>query len=126
MIYRLLADLVTLFHLCFVLFVVLGAVLVWRWPKLVWLHVPAAGWGVWIEFSGRICPLTPLEVRLRHAGGEAGYEGGFVENYLVPILYPANLTSDIQIVLGTVVLVVNGVAYGLLTFRWWRGRQPLD
>ena len=126
MIYRLLADLVTVVHFGFVIFVVLGAVLVWRWPRLVWLHIPAAIWGAWIEFSGRLCPLTPLEVQLRQAGGEAGYQGGFVEQYLLPILYPANLTSDIQLWLGTAVLVINGVAYGLLTFRWWRGRQQPD
>lgn len=115
--YHLLADLVVLAHLGFVLFVVLGALLAVRWPKVVWIHLPAAAWGAFVEFSGRVCPLTPLEVHLRHRGGEAGYDGGFVEHYLVPLLYPADLTSDLQLALGSLVVVVNAGLYGWLFLR---------
>ncbi len=122
--YRVLADLVVLVHLGFVVFVVLGAVLALRWPKITWIHLPAAAWGAFIEFSGRVCPLTPLEVWLRHRGGEAGYAGGFVDHYLLPLLYPANLTTNLQITLGTLVVVVNAGLYGWLWWRHTRGKQP--
>ena len=115
----LLADLVVVLHLAFVAFVMLGALLALRWLWVLWLHLPAAIWGAYVEFSGSICPLTPLENRLRAAAGEAGYEGGFVEQYLIPVLYPAGLTSDIQVLLGTLVVLVNGALYGLL----WRRRR---
>jgi hypothetical protein len=123
MTYRLLADLVTLVHFLFVAFVVLGGFLAWRWPAVVWAHVPAALWGAFIEFSGRVCPLTPLEVWLRGEGGTAGYSGGFVERYVIPLLYPADLTTDIQVLLGVVVTAINGVAYGVLVARLFRRRQ---
>lgn len=122
MIYRLLADLVTLTHLAFVVFVVLGGLLLIRWPRLAWLHIPAAVWGAFVEFTGRVCPLTPLEIRLREAGGELGYSGGFVEQYILPLLYPADLTTDIQLLLGAVVVVVNGAVYGFLGVRIYRRR----
>ena len=120
MIYRLLADLVFLVHLAFVVFVVLGSIAVWRVPKLAWLHLPAAAWGALIEFAGWICPLTPWEQSLRSLAGEQGYSGGFVEHYLVPILYPASLTRDIQIALGLIVLLINGAAYALIVRRFRR------
>lgn len=123
MIYQRLADLVTLLHLAFVAFVVLGGLLAFRWPRVVWAHVPAALWGAFIEFSGRICPLTPLEIWLRRRGGAEGYSGGFVEQYVIPILYPADLTTDIQILLGVVVTTINGIVYGLLLARHLRRRQ---
>lgn len=122
--YRIAADLVVVVHALFVSFVVLGGLLVLRWPRLAWLHVPAAVWGVWIEWSGRICPLTPLENRLRRLGGAHGYEGGFVEHYVIPVLYPEALTPQIQWLLGGLVLGVNGVLYGLLWLR--RGREDGD
>jgi hypothetical protein len=106
-----LADLVVAIHFTFVLFVVLGALLVLRWPHVVYLHLPAAFWGVWIEFSGRICPLTPLEHRLRAQAGEEAYAGGFIEHYLLPVLYPPSLTRSIQLGLGVLVLVINLVIY---------------
>ena len=115
--YRLLADLVVVAHLLFVLFVVAGGLLVLRWPRLAWLHVPAAVWGALIEFAGWICPLTPLENRLRRLGGEAGYEGGFVEEYLLAILYPAGLTRTHQLVLGALVLALNLGVYGYVLWR---------
>ena len=120
MIYRALADLVLVVHLGFVLFVVLGGLLVLRWPRLAWLHVPAAVWGVLIEYTGWICPLTPLENSLRERGGGAGYSGGFLEHYIQPVLYPAGLTRGTQIVLGSLALLVNLTAYGVVVAR--RGR----
>ena len=114
MIYRLLADLVVVLHIGFVLFVIIGGFLVHRWPKLIYAHIPVAIWGALIEFVGWVCPLTPLENHLRQLGGEAGYSGGFVEHYLLPILYPHALTRNVQIVLGAVVIGINVLAYGLL------------
>ncbi|MFZ0107634.1 MAG: DUF2784 domain-containing protein [Thiobacillus sp.] len=117
-----LADLLVVLHLLFVAFVVAGGFLLLRWPKLAWLQVPAAVWGAAIEFSSGICPLTPLENHLRALGGEAGYSVSFIERYLMPILYPANLTVPIQIVLGGIVVAVNLAAYGL-AIRAWRRRR---
>jgi Protein of Unknown function (DUF2784) len=116
-IYRALADLVLTLHLGFVLFVVFGGLLVIRWPRLAWIHVPAALWGVIIEYAGWICPLTPLENWLRSSGGEAGYAGGFIEHYLLPTLYPQGLTRGTQFVLGSLVLMINAAAYGALLLR---------
>src|SRR5437016_4236259 len=115
--YRLSADALVVLHFCFVLFVVGGALLVLRWPPVAWLHVPAALWGAYVEFSGRICPLTPWENALREAAGVETYGGDFVEHYIMPVLYPDSLTTHVQIVLGTIVVVVNVVAYAGV---WWR------
>ena len=117
MIYRVLADLVLVVHLGFVVFVVLGGWLVLRWPRLAWVHVPAAAWGVLIEYAGWICPLTPLENSFRMKGGGAGYGGGFVEHYLLPTLYPAGLTRSTQLVLGSLVLLLNLAAYARVLSR---------
>ena len=114
MIYKLLADLVFIAHLTFVLFIVLGGIAVWKVPKLAWLHLPAVAWGALIEFAGWICPLTPWEQSLRRLAGERGYAGGFVEHYLLPILYPEGLTREVQIVLGVLVLAINAIAYTLI------------
>jgi hypothetical protein len=121
MLYRLLADLVVLLHTAFVLFVVLGGLLALRWPRAAWFHLPAVLWGAGIEFVAGICPLTPLENHLRQLGGEAGYAGGFVEHYVLPVLYPAGLTHGMQLVLGTFVLVLNVVVYAIV---WRRSRRP--
>ncbi len=115
--YRALADLVVVVHVAFVAFVVLGGLLVLRRPRLAWLHLPAAAWGVMIEFAGWVCPLTPLENAFRMRGGDAGYSGGFIEHYLLPVLYPSGLTRGIQLVLGTIVLALNLAVYGLLLAR---------
>ena len=115
--YRALADLVVVAHLAFVAFVVLGGLLVLRRPRLAWLHLPAAVWGVMIEFAGWMCPLTPLENAFRARGGEAGYSGGFVEHYLLPVLYPSGLTRGVQLVLGSIVLALNLAVYGALLAR---------
>lgn len=117
-----LADILVLLHLLFVVFVVAGGFLLLRWPRLAWLQLPAAVWGATIEFSSGICPLTPLENRLRALGGEAGYSVSFVERYLTPILYPANLTVPTQFVLGGLVVVVNLIAYAL-AYRAWKRRH---
>ncbi len=123
MIYRILADAVLVLHLAFVVFVVLGGFLLRRWPKLIYAHVPVAIWGVLIEFAGWICPLTPLENSLRHRGGQAGYEGGFIDNYIMPILYPIGLTRNTQYALGIFALLINVAAYALY-FRSRRNSQP--
>ena len=111
MAYRWLAGLVLLVHFAFILFVLFGGLLVLRRPRLAWLHIPAAAWGALIEFSGWICPLTPLEVTLRRAGGEAGYSVGFIERYLTAAIYPEGLTRGTQVALGVVVVAINGWAY---------------
>ena len=121
MIYRALADAVLVLHLGFVLFVVLGALLVLRWPTLAWLHIPAAIWGVLIEFTGWICPLTPLENSFRERGGEAGYSGGFIQHYIQPLLYPAGLTRSTQFALGGIALILNLAAYGVVMSKMRSG-----
>jgi hypothetical protein len=113
MIYRWLADAVVLFHGAFVAFVIVGAFLALRWPWIVWLHVPAAVWGVLIEFADWTCPLTPLENSLRARAGEAGYSGDFIQHYLLQALYPDGLTVQTRWILGGVALGVNLVGYGL-------------
>lgn len=115
--YRLLADLVLLLHAGFVIFVVFGGFAVLRWPRLAWIHLPAAAWGGLIELAGWICPLTPLENDLRRLAGETGYAGGFIEHYVVPVLYPPGLTRGMQIGLGVVVLALNAAIYGWILAR---------
>ena len=117
MLYRFLADAVVVIHCGFVLLVVVGGFLVLRWPRVAWVQLPAAVWGVLVEWSGWVCPLTPLENWLRAQGGAAGYAGGFVERYLLPVLYPANLTRGVQILLGAAALAANLIAYALVLTR---------
>ncbi len=117
MLYRLLADALVALHLGFVLFVVVGGFLAVGWPRLAWAHVPAALWGAGIELAGGICPLTPLENRLRRVAGDSGYSGGFIEHYVLPVLYPDELTRGIQITLGLMVLGLNVAAYAWLVAR---------
>ena len=110
--YRLLTDLVVLLHAGFVAFVAAGGLLVWRRPRLAWVHLPAVVWAVGIEWSGAICPLTPLEVWLRRRAGQTGYRGDFIDHYVLPLLYPAGLTRELQIGLGAAALLLNLVVYG--------------
>jgi hypothetical protein len=117
-VYAILADAIVVLHMLFILFVVGGGFLALKWPKLIYLHIPAAIWGVYIEFSGGICPLTPWENWLRFRSDQMGYQGGFIEHYIIPIIYPVGLTRDVQIVLGFVALLINLVAYGLWIFQW--------
>jgi hypothetical protein len=125
MMYPLLADLVLIVHLAFVVFVLFGGLLVLRWRRAVWLHLPAAVWGAVVEFTGWICPLTPLENWLRTQGGETGYRSDFVAYYLLPVLYPNDLTRDVQLMLGTAVLAINVSVYGWLWRRTqWHRHRP--
>jgi hypothetical protein len=107
------ADAVMLVHFCFIAFALLGSLLLLRWPRLIWLHVPALCWGLYIELSGDICPLTPLENHFRALAGQSTYYGGFITHYLGPVIYPAGLTRGWQYVAFTVLLVVNAIGYGL-------------
>ncbi len=120
MIFRALADLVLALHLAFIVFVLLGGLLAlrWRWAPLV--HLPAALWGVLVQLSGRLCPLTPLENALRGAAGEAGYTGGFIEHYVVPTIYPVALSPRVGLLLASLVVLANALAYSIV---WWRYRS---
>jgi len=111
MLYRSAADLLVLLHLGFIFFVIIGGFLVVKWRRLFLLHLPAAVWGALIEFQGWVCPLTPLEHRFRQAAGEKGYSGGFIEHYLLPLIYPQALTAEIQMTLGGLVILINLIAY---------------
>jgi len=123
--YSLLADAVLLVHLAFILFVMLGGLLLLRWPRLAWLHLPAVAWGIFVEFSGRICPLTPLENDLRQRGGGAAYSGGFIEHYVTALIYPDGLSRTVQFVLGGIVIAVNVAMYWMLARRMKRRATAL-
>ncbi|WP_061241842.1 DUF2784 domain-containing protein [Ectopseudomonas composti] len=112
--WRLAADALVVIHLGFILFVLLGGLLLLRWPRLLWLHLPAVAWGVTVEFFHLLCPLTPWENQLRQAAGDAGYEGGFIEHYLIPVIYPAGLTPQVQLWLGGFVVLINVAVYAYL------------
>jgi hypothetical protein len=111
------ADAVLVVHLAFVLFVVLGGLLVLARPRLAWVHVPVALYGAAIEFIGFDCPLTPLELWLRRRGGEAGYAGGFIDHYVTATLYPEGLTRPVQLALGAAVLALNAAVYAAVLRR---------
>ena len=118
-----LADAVLVTHAVFVAWVVFGVLAVWRWPRLAVLHLPALAWGIWIEASGRVCPLTPLEVSLRREAGEGGYTGGFIDHYVGAVLYPAGLTREAQWAAAGLLAAVNLVVYGALVVRTVRRRR---
>jgi hypothetical protein len=117
MLYGFAADLIVLIHLGFILFVVFGGFLVRKWRWIIYLHLPTVFWGIIVEFTGWTCPLTPWEQSLRSTGGQAGYHGSFIEHYLVPAIYPAHLTRELQYGLGIFVILINLTAYGLLIRR---------
>ena len=117
MLERLLADFVLLLHLAFIVFILLGGLAVAKSPRLLWLHLPAAIWGALIELMGWVCPLTPLENWLRRRAGEQGYTETFVEHYILPLVYPAGLTRNIQLVLAIIVVVVNVLVYSWVIRR---------
>ncbi|WP_027149798.1 DUF2784 domain-containing protein [Methylobacter tundripaludum] len=123
MIYRFLADFVLVLHLLFIGFVIFGGLLVLRSPWIALAHVPAACWGAFIELTGGLCPLTVMEVGLRRIAGDAGYSGSFVEHYLLPVIYPAGLTRDIQFGLAGLVILINVAIYGQLVYRWQVSRS---
>lgn len=112
-----LADVVLLLHFAFVLFVVLGGLLVLKYPRLAWVHLPVALWGIIIEWIGFVCPLTPLENALRRQAGSGGYRGGFIEHYITAVLYPGGLTRPVQIALGAIVFAINALIYWRLFRR---------
>jgi hypothetical protein len=118
-----LADLVVLLHFAFMLFAVGGGLLAFVWPRIVWLHAPAACWGALVELAGWTCPLTPLENRLRSAAGAADFGESFVEHYLVPVVYPAALTHELQWFLGSSVILVNALVYWWV---WHRSARKVD
>lgn len=118
---RTLADVLVLIHFGFVLFVAAGGLLVLRWPRLAFAHLPAALWGAWIELSGGICPLTPIEKALRVRAGQSAYSGDFVEHYVLPILYPSGMTRQTQLMLAALVVAANLVIYAVVVRRR-RGR----
>lgn len=120
MTWRVAADAVLVLHLGFIVFALLGALLALRWRWIVALHLPAAAWAVWIEWSGGICPLTHLEHAWRLRAGQQGYRTSFVEHHLLGVIYPDGLTREVQFMLAAVVLLVNLALYGLL---WRRQRR---
>ena len=120
---RVLADALVAFHLAFIVFVMLGALPAFRWPRVVWVHLPCVAWGVFVELAGWICPLTPLEVELRRKAGLQGYTGGFIENYVIPVVYPDALTRALQVGLGFAALALNVFLYWKL---WRRSRLFRD
>jgi hypothetical protein len=112
--YHLLADTVVILHLAFIVFAVAGGILIVWWRKVIWIHIPAVIWAAWIEFSGGLCPLTYLENWLLGQSGSGGYHGDFTANYILPVVYPANLTRKIQITMAAIVIVLNVLVYGLI------------
>jgi hypothetical protein len=120
-VYDFLANVIVGFHFLFILFVVFGGWLVIRYPKIAFVHLPAAFWGALVEYSGWICPLTPLENHLRNLAGETSYSGDFIQRYLIPVMYPENLTPKIQLVLGSIVVIVNVIVY-MIAVRKYRQR----
>ena len=129
MLYRLTADALVLFHAGFVVFVLFGGLLALRDMRWAFVHLPAAIWGFLVEARGWFCPLTTWENDLRRAAGQAGYEGGFVEHYVIPVLYPAGLTRDLQMALAALVVVVNVGVYGWVVWHrvvWGRRRRDPD
>jgi hypothetical protein len=112
------ADALVILHLVFIVFVLIGAFMALKWRTLIWVHIPCLIWGVLVEMLGWYCPLTPIENSFREQAGLATYSGDFVMQYIMPIIYPPELTRSLQIFFGLVVLLLNMVAYGLLIRRW--------
>ena len=121
---RLLADGLVALHFAFIVFVLCGGLLVLRQRAWALLHLPAMAWAAYVEFTATICPLTPWENALREQAGIAGYEGGFIEHYLVPVIYPAGLTPGIQVMLGVIVVVLNAIIYVRAFGRRGSEQQP--
>ena len=124
MIYSFLADLLVVFHLVFILYVLAGALLIFIWPKTLWFHLPSCFCGMTVEITGWICPLTPWEIRLRRLAGEEGYSGSFIEQYLIPIIYSSGLNREIQMLLGSIVLIVNLSLYIMILIKMRKRKTP--
>lgn len=118
MVYIILADSIVVLHFLFIIFVITGGLLALKWRKIIWLHLPAAVWGALIEFTGWICPLTLMENDLRIKGNNLGYSGGFIQHYLIPVIYPAGLTRQIQFILGGFVVFLNLLVYWSIIRKW--------
>lgn len=118
MIYIILADCIVVLHFLFIIFVITGGLSALKWRKIIWLHLPAAVWGALIEFTGWICPLTIMENDFRIKGNSLGYTGGFIQHYLIPVIYPTGLTHEIQIILGSVVVSLNLLVYWFIIRKW--------
>lgn len=120
LLYRIAAELLVLLHLFFIIFVLFGGLAVYKWHWLAWLHVPAAAWGAVVEYRSWVCPLTPWENQLRRMAGLEGYSEGFIEHYIIPIVYPPGITRETQLWLGAAVLLINVLVYGILLYRKMR------
>ena len=123
MIYRIAADFVLMTHFAFIVLVVAGGLIVFRYAWFAWIHIPAASWGAFIELTGRICPLTTLENYLRIRAGQEGYANSFIEQYILPVIYPAGLTRQVQFVLAGIVVTVNVIIYATILLRKREARQ---
>jgi hypothetical protein len=115
--FQVLADGVVILHLCFILFVIFGGIIAVFWPKVLWMQIPCVMWGICIELTGFICPLTPLENYLWQLSGRLPYSGDFIIHYIEPVIYPEGLTRDLQIMMGLLVILSNGIIYGWLLSR---------
>ena len=123
--YKFLADLIVLIHFSFILFVVFGGFMALKWKKLIYIHIPAALWGTAISIIGWVCPLTPLEIELRVRAGSGSYTGGFIDHYLIPIIYPPGLTRGIQYYLAAGVIIINATAYYLFWRKYRKSRDSV-
>ncbi len=121
--WSILADGVLVLHGAFIVWATFGALAVWRWPRLIWAHLPALAWGIWIEATAGICPLTPLEMALRHRAGQGTYQGSFIDHYLGALIYPQGLTPAAQMRIAIGLAVFNLVLYGLIIRRHLRARR---
>jgi hypothetical protein len=120
------ADAIVLLHLAFIVFVAVGGFLALRWPRIAWIHLPAAVWGILIELNGWVCPLTPLENRLRAVAGDPAYTGGFIDRYIMPIVYPPGLSRSMQVIIGCTVIGFNLLIYGRVFARGLKKRRLDD
>jgi hypothetical protein len=121
--YSVAADALVIAHLAFIMFVMLGGLLLLKWPRLIYLHLPAVAWGTLVELRGWLCPLTPLEQHYRTLAGETGYSDSFVEHYLLPLIYPAGLTRDVQTLLAMCVITINLVIYAVIYVKYQRNSR---
>lgn len=126
--YKLAADFLVLIHFGFIIFVVLGGLLVLRWSRVAWVHIPTVAWGAWIEFTHSVCPLTPMEQGLRELAGTTNYRGGFIDHYIIPIVYPPGFSPETAQLLAFAVLSVNLIIYAAVIYRRYRikGDPPIN